>query len=79
MIGGDSHVVEIDETSVKKKSKYSRGAVHSECWLFGGVDRTTKQWFGVLVDADITKKTLLKFIKKHVRPGTLIMSDKFWS
>ncbi|ETP39149.1 hypothetical protein F442_13374 [Phytophthora nicotianae P10297] len=40
-IGGEGHIVEIDETSLKKKSKYGRGRTYQEFWLFGGVDRTT--------------------------------------
>ncbi|ETV90525.1 hypothetical protein H310_14714 [Aphanomyces invadans] len=78
-IGGVGSVVEIDETSLKKKSKYNCGKRHPECWLFGGVDRTTKKWFGVLTYEDRTKRTLSALIRKHVRPGTLIMSDKFGS
>ncbi|ETV89491.1 hypothetical protein H257_00755 [Aphanomyces astaci] len=50
-----------------------------DCWLFGGVDRATKRWFVILVGEDRTKLTLLALMKKHVRPGTLIMSDKFGS
>eukprot|EP00644_Phytophthora_capsici_P017114 jgi/Phyca11/61705/gw1.48.362.1 len=42
-IGGEGHIVEIDETSLKKKSKYGRGRTYKEFWLFGGVDRTTGQ------------------------------------
>ncbi|ETV75580.1 hypothetical protein H257_09999 [Aphanomyces astaci] len=60
----------------KKKSKYGRGEVYPDRWLFGGVDRATKRWFGILVGEDRTKPTLLALIKKHIRPGTLIMSDK---
>jgi hypothetical protein len=46
-VGGLGHIVEIDETSLKKKSKYNRGVHHKDCWLFGGVDRTSGRWFGV--------------------------------
>ncbi|ETV81269.1 hypothetical protein H257_05833 [Aphanomyces astaci] len=65
-IGGEGHVIEIDETSLKKKSKYGRGEVHPDRWLFGSVDRATKRWFGILVGEDRTKPTLLALIKKHV-------------
>lgn len=41
LIGGEGHVVEIDETSLKKRSKYNRGKRYPDCWLFGGVDRST--------------------------------------
>jgi hypothetical protein len=65
-IGGPGHVVEVDETSVKKKSKYNRGRVHEDCWLFGGVDRTTKKWFGVLVYNNRTKACLSVYIARYV-------------
>ncbi|KAF0729139.1 hypothetical protein Ae201684P_010546 [Aphanomyces euteiches] len=42
-IGGVGFIVEIDETSLKKKSKYGRGTHHEDRWLFGGVDRATKK------------------------------------
>ncbi|EEY70516.1 uncharacterized protein PITG_23305 [Phytophthora infestans T30-4] len=45
-IGGDGHIVEIDETSLAKKRKYNRGRHYQEYWLFGGVEsgagRSTK-------------------------------------
>jgi ISXO2-like transposase domain len=76
-IGGVGHVVEIDETSLKKKSKYNRGRRHPDFWLFGGVDRTTKQWFGRIVYDKRTKETLLPIIRAFIRPGTKIISDHF--
>jgi transposase-like protein len=51
---------------------------HPDCWLFGGVDRTTKKWFGVLTYDDRTKSKLLPLIKKHVAVGSIIYSD-MWS
>jgi transposase-like protein len=77
-LGGPGRIVEIDETSVKKKSKYGRGKQHPDCWLFGGVDRTTKKWFGILTYESRTKSVLLPIIKEHVLPGTIIYSD-MWS
>ncbi|KAH9118734.1 hypothetical protein LEN26_010159 [Aphanomyces euteiches] len=78
-IGGVRLVVEIDETSLKKKSKYGRGTQHEDCWLFGGVDRATKKWFGVLTYNDRTKAKLMPIIANHIAEGTLIVSDKFSS
>ncbi|OWZ15070.1 LOW QUALITY PROTEIN: hypothetical protein PHMEG_00011355 [Phytophthora megakarya] len=75
-VGGEGHVVEIDETSMKKKQKYHR---HPDFWVFGGVDRTTKKWFARVVYEDRTKPTLPKCIKECIKPGTLIMSDMFKS
>ena len=68
-IGGVGHIVEIDETSLKKKSKYNRGKRHKDFWLFGGVDRTTNRWFGRLVYDKRTKETLLPIIKQYIKPG----------
>ncbi|KAH9134512.1 hypothetical protein AeRB84_019727, partial [Aphanomyces euteiches] len=41
MVGGEGCIVEIDETSLKKKSKYNPGRHYDDCWLFGGVERNT--------------------------------------
>jgi hypothetical protein len=64
---------------LSKKSKYGRGTRHPEHWLFGGVERLSGKWFGILTGTDRTKPTLSALIAKHIRPGTLIMSDKFGS
>ncbi|OWZ02443.1 hypothetical protein PHMEG_00025992 [Phytophthora megakarya] len=40
-IRGPGHVVEIDETSIKKKLKNNVGTRHPDYWIFGGVDRST--------------------------------------
>ncbi|ETV88692.1 hypothetical protein H257_00214 [Aphanomyces astaci] len=37
------------------------------------------KWFGVVTGADRTKPTLSHLIKKHIAPGTHIISDKFGS
>ncbi|KAH9165297.1 hypothetical protein AeNC1_018534, partial [Aphanomyces euteiches] len=78
-IGGVGSVVEIDETSLKKKTNYGRGTQHEDCWLFGGVDRATKKWFGVLTYNDRTKAKLMPIIANHIAEGTLIVSDKLCS
>ncbi|ETV78020.1 hypothetical protein H257_08237 [Aphanomyces astaci] len=62
-----------------KKFKYNHGAQHPDVWLFGGVDRTTRKWFGRLMLHGRTKPSLSAMIGQHIRPGTLIMSDKFGS
>ncbi|KAH9108611.1 hypothetical protein LEN26_014109 [Aphanomyces euteiches] len=76
-IGGVGTVVEIDETSLKKKPKYNRSTRHEDHWLFGGVERSTGRWFGCLVGGDRTKQTLSELIAKQIAPGTTIISDKF--
>ncbi|ETI37763.1 hypothetical protein F443_16371, partial [Phytophthora nicotianae P1569] len=76
-IGGDGHIVEIDETSLAKKRKYNRGKHYQEFWLFGGVERVTGRWFGRVVYDKRTKDTLLPIIKQFIKPRTKIMSDMF--
>jgi len=78
-VGGPGQIVEIDETSLKKKSKYGRGTQHKDFWVFGGVDRATGKWFCKLVYDDRTKQNLSEAIKSHIAPETTIMSDKFAS
>ncbi|ETP30175.1 hypothetical protein F442_20763 [Phytophthora nicotianae P10297] len=78
-VQGEGHIVEIDETSLKKKSKYGRGRTYQEFWLLGGVDRTTGRWFGRIVYDKRMKATLLPIIKKFIRPRTRIHSDMFAS
>ncbi|ETO99931.1 hypothetical protein F441_22643, partial [Phytophthora nicotianae CJ01A1] len=68
-IGGEGHVVEIDETSLKKKSKYNRGKHFPDYWLFGGVDRTSNRWFGIVTYEDRTKPTLSAIMKKQSNQG----------
>ncbi|POM58183.1 Hypothetical protein PHPALM_37208 [Phytophthora palmivora] len=52
-IGGEGHTVEIDETSMAKKQKYHRGRAYQAYWLFGGVNRSTGQWFGTPIMSDM--------------------------
>ncbi|EGZ22470.1 hypothetical protein PHYSODRAFT_433182, partial [Phytophthora sojae] len=83
-IGGVGHTVEIDETSLKKKSKFGRGKQHEgqpheDYWLFGGVDRATGRWFVIITGPDRKKKTLSPLIYKHIMAGSTIISDQFSS
>ncbi|KAG6616976.1 uncharacterized protein IUM83_04770 [Phytophthora cinnamomi] len=79
-IEGPGHVIEIDETTLnKKKAKYGRGLQHRDNWLFGGVDRTTNLWFGILTGADRKTKTLSPILRKHVKAKTTIIGDAFAS
>ncbi|OWZ00959.1 hypothetical protein PHMEG_00027745 [Phytophthora megakarya] len=64
---------------MEKKSKYGRGRQHEDHWLFGGVDRNTGRWFGILTYSDRKKKTLSPLIGKHIKAGTTIISDQFAS
>ena len=46
-------------------------------WVFGGIDRDTKEVFLCQVQ-DRSAETLIPLIQQHVRPGTTIISDE-WS
>lgn len=72
-IGGPGKVVEIDESKFGKR-KFHKGRRVDGCWVFGGIERESKESFFSVVekrDAD----TLIPIILKYVRPGTTIMSD----
>ena len=78
-VGGDQVIVEIDETLFVKR-KYNRGRILKEVWLFGGIERTSKRAFIVAVDGnddDRSAACLLPIIKKFIKPGSIIVSDKW--
>lgn len=72
-IGGPGKVVEIDESKFGKR-KYHKGRRKDGVWVFGGIERDSKECFLESVP-DRTAATLIPIIKKHVRPGTTIISD----
>ena len=75
IIGGVDHVVEIDESAWTKR-KYNRGRQVGTQWVFGGIDRDTRECFAVLVDRrDAT--TLMPIIYQYVLPATTIYSDQW--
>ena len=77
-VGGDQVIVEIDETLFVKR-KYNRGRIFKEVWLFGGIERTSKRAFIVALDGDDDRSAagLLPIIKKFIKPGSIIVSDKW--
>jgi len=71
---GPGTIVEIDETCVGKR-KYDRGRlIRTNQWMFGGIERGTKNSFLVLVEAR-NANTLLPIIQDWILPGTTIYSD----
>ena len=78
VIGGVGFTVEIDERKFFCR-KYGRGRIlvsQQDGWVFGGICRETKDVFMVIVP-DRTRITLYHYIKKHILPGTTIMSDEW--
>ncbi|OWZ02826.1 hypothetical protein PHMEG_00025545, partial [Phytophthora megakarya] len=70
--------MEVNETSLKKKSKFGRGRQHEDHWLFGGVDRNTGRWFGIL---EIRIKRYIKAMRgipKERLPPYLDVLWKSW-
>lgn len=75
VIGGVGHIVEIDESAWTKR-KYNRGRQVSNQWVFGGIDRATRECFAVLVDQR-DANTLIPIIQQFIIAGTTIYSDKW--
>lgn len=74
-IGGEGKFVEIDE-SVFGKRKYNRGKFVEGQWVIGGVERGSLScFFEPIKKRD--NKTLTEIIKKHVKEGTVIVTDEW--
>ena len=67
--------VKIDKSLIANRNN-NVGRVVEQRWMFGGVDRATRQGFLVLVP-DRTRGTLERFILHFVAPGSVITSDGF--
>lgn len=76
-IGGPGHIIEIDESHLYTR-KYNKGRLlkneKSSVWIFGGIDRDTKESFIVRVQQR-NAETLIPLIKNFVLPGSKICSD----
>ena len=74
MIGGFGKIVEIDESKFVKR-KYHRGkAKKCKDWVLGGICRETGECFMRIVP-NRSKETLQKYIRKYVKPGSVIITD----
>ena len=72
-IGGVRHILEIDKWKFGKRNYNKRHWVEG-IWMFGGIDRDTKETFYDVVewwDVDM----LIPIIQKYIIPGTTIYSD----
>ena len=68
-------MAEIDESAWTKR-KYNRGRQVGTQWVFGGIDRDTRECFAVLVHRR-DAATLMPIIYQYVLPGTTIYSDQW--
>ena len=73
-IGGPGVVVELDESKFGKR-KYNRGRRTEGEWVLGGVERTEQKRFFARVVPDRSHETLMRFLKDHVAPGSIIYTD----
>lgn len=67
-IGGVGHIVEIDESAWTKR-KYNHGCAVSNQWVFGSIDRDTRDCFAVLVDHR-DASTLPPIMNEFIYSGT---------
>jgi len=72
-VGGPGKTVEIDESKFGKR-KYHRGKRVEGAWVFGGIERESRESFFEVV-ADRSAETLIPIIQKYIEPGTTIISD----
>ncbi|XP_068220037.1 uncharacterized protein [Palaemon carinicauda] len=72
-IGGPGHIVEVDESKFGKR-KYNIGHKVEGTWVFGGIDRETRETFFRVVEKR-NAETLISALKEHVLPGTTIIFD----
>ena len=77
-IGGEGVEVEINETLIVHH-KFNRGHVLKKLWLFGGIEKLSKQRFVVALNGPTGDKrnsaTLLPLIEKYIKLGSIIYSD----
>lgn len=72
-LGVPGKTVEIDEAKIGHR-KYNRGRIVEGNWVFGIIERESRECFMVPVkkrDSD----TLLPIIRDHILPGTTVISD----
>ena len=81
LLGGEGVIVEIDESKFGKM-KYHKGLKRDGLWVFGAVERneygSSKKMRAITV-CDRSEKILGHYIKKWIKPGSIIYSDKWRS
>ena len=73
-IGGNGVEVEIDESKFGKR-KYHRGHRVEGQWVFGGREKYDKSKIFMVPVANRKQDTLIKLIKRWIKPGSIIHSD----
>jgi hypothetical protein len=75
-LGGPGKYIEIDETCIAKQ-KHHRGKPKKGAsqWVFGGIERGDGGLMFAFRVPDRKKVTLYPLIRKHILPGTTIISD----
>lgn len=74
LVGGENIIVEIDESKFGKR-KHNRGHRVDGVWVVGGVERTEERRVFAETVSDRSAETLLDVIRRHVRPGSIIITD----
>ena len=74
VIGGPGRIVELDESLIERR-KYDKGRMARGKWLLGGVERGSNECFKC-ENNHRDHHVLIPIIKRHVRPGTLIITDR---
>nr|XP_027222453.1 uncharacterized protein LOC113814571 isoform X1 [Penaeus vannamei] len=74
-IGGPGVVVDIDET-LFGKMKHEEGKSQSQIWVFGGIERDSKNYFISPLEEPLTEN-LMSLILKYILPGTVIVSNRW--
>ena len=72
-IGGPGNTVKIDESKFGKR-KCHKGSRKDGIWVFGGIERDSKNCFLSSVE-DRSAETLIPIINEHVLPRTTLISD----
>lgn len=73
-IGGEGHIVEIDESKIGRR-KYNRGRLIEGTWILGMIDREGGFRLEICPNNKRDKLTLEALITKNVAPGSIIMTD----
>ncbi|KYM95728.1 hypothetical protein ALC62_13634 [Cyphomyrmex costatus] len=75
VIGGNGRIVELDEAKIGKR-KYNKGRIIEGQWVFGGIERNTKNIF-ILPVPNRSSNTLSSIIQNYVLPGSIIYTDQW--